>query len=51
MKRKATKTHKRTSGAPAPQRSANARGARAARGEDLGDRRLQLLLGTKGPSR
>jgi hypothetical protein len=51
MKHKPSKPPKRATGAAAPRRSANARAARAVRGDDLGDRRLQLLLGTKPPAR
>ena len=51
MKHKASKPPKRTTGAAATRRSANARNVRAVRGDDLGDRRLQLLLGTKTSAR
>jgi hypothetical protein len=51
MKPKASKPLKRATGAAAPRRSANARVVRTVRGDDLGDRRLQLLLGTKTPAR
>jgi hypothetical protein len=47
MKRKTAKPLKRTTGTAASRRSANARSVRAVRGDDLGDRRLRLLLGTK----
>jgi hypothetical protein len=51
MKPKSAKPIKRAAGAAAPRRSANARAVRTVRGDDLGDRRLQLLLGTKLPAR
>ena len=51
MKPKTAKPLKRAAGAAAPRRTANARAARTVRGDDLGDRRLQLLLGTKLPAR
>jgi len=51
MKHKLPKPPKRATGATAPRRSPNARAVRAVRGDDLGDRRLQLLLGTKTPAR
>jgi hypothetical protein len=47
MKHKTAKPLKRTTGTAASRRSANARSVRAVRGDDLGDRRLRLLLGTK----
>jgi len=51
MKAKTSKPLKRVTGAAAPRRSANARAAPMVRGDDLGDRRLQLLLATKLPVR
>ena len=51
MKAKTSKPLKRTASAAPPRRSANARAARTVRGDDLGDRRLQLLLATKCPVR
>jgi hypothetical protein len=51
MKHKPSKPPKRTAGATAPRRAASARAVRTVRGDDLGDRRLQLLLGTKTPVR
>jgi hypothetical protein len=51
MKPKPSKPTRRATGAAAPRRSTNARAVRTGRGDDLGDRRLQLLLGTKTPAR
>jgi hypothetical protein len=51
MKPKSSKPIKRAAGVAAPRRSVNARAARTIRGDDLGDRRLQLLLATKLPAR
>jgi hypothetical protein len=51
MKPKTSKPIKRAPGAATPRRSVNGRALRTVRGDDLGDRRLQLLLGTKTPAR
>lgn len=47
MKHKAAKPLKRTTGAAQTRPPGNARGVRAVRSDDLGDRRLRLLLGAK----
>ncbi len=51
MKHKPSKPPKRTASAENARRSGTVRTVRAVRGDDLGDRRLQLLLGTKLPAR
>jgi hypothetical protein len=51
MKHKPSKPPKRTASAANTRRTGTARAVRAVRGDDLGDRRLQLLLGTKPPAR
>jgi hypothetical protein len=50
MKPKSSKPPKRAASANA-RRSVTGRTMRAVRGDDLGDRRLQLLLGAKPPAR
>ena len=51
MKAKTSKPLKRMAGATPARRAASARAARMVRGDDLGDRRLQLLLATRFPVR
>lgn len=51
MKHKPAKPTKRAASAANARRPATVRAARTVRGDDLGDRRLQLLLGTKPPAR
>ena len=51
MKHKSSKSPKRTNSAANARRPGVVRTVRAVRGDDLGDRRLQLLLGTKPPAR
>jgi hypothetical protein len=51
MKHKPSKPPKRAASAANARRSGTGRTVRAVRGDDLGDRRLQLLLGTKPPAR
>ena len=51
MKAKTSKPTKRTASVSPPRRAVTARPARTVRGDDLGDRRLQLLLATKSSDR
>jgi hypothetical protein len=51
MNHKPSKPSKRAAPAANVRRSGAGRAVRAVRGDDLGDRRLQLLLGTKSAPR